>query len=227
MRYVIIEETMEEMRQLSERHSGACAVSFSAGKDSLVVLDLALRMFPRVVAFSLYFVPGLRCFEEPVERYAAHFGVEVLRYPHFAFFRSVSDAIYCDSHWKYQESPRMKLLEVFNAVRAENSVRLILSGAKKSDGPMRRRRMFADQKAMDESVVYPLKDWLKYDVMSYLKLRSIPLPEETGKVSFGVDLSTPSILALHDRYPEDFSRLESYFPYIRAVVERRKMYGVK
>jgi phosphoadenosine phosphosulfate reductase len=225
MRYVIFEETIEELKRMAAMHE-ACAVSFSGGKDSLVCLDLCLRVFTRMVPFFLYFIPGLVSIEAPVEKYAAHFGVTVARYPHWIFFQNISDEIYCDSNYRFQQAQRLRQMDVFNAMRAEHGIKLIVSGVKASDGPMRRRRLFADQKSMDDHIIYPIKRWLKYDVLAYIKMRGIPMPEIGKKVSGGVDLSTPSLLSLHDNDPEDFARVERFFPYVRAVVERRRMYGV-
>jgi hypothetical protein len=61
--------------------------------------------------------------------------------------------------------------------------------------------------------------------LSYLKINNIPLPDSSGKNATGVDLSTPSILWLHDKYPDDFKKLLQFFPYAGAAVQRREYYG--
>ena len=63
------------------------------------------------------------------------------------------------------------------------------------------------------------------DVFAYLKNQKIPLPPSSGRAATGVDLSTPSILWLHDTYPADYEKLRAHFPYVQAVVERRRFYG--
>lgn len=226
MRYAIHEQTLDELRRAASVYE-ACAVSFSGGKDSLACLDLCLRTFREVRPFFLYFVPGIRCAEEPVERYAARFGVRVRYFRHWIYYQCRQNEVYCDIHWRVRQAPAIGPRDVLDLVRAELGVRLIVSGVKAADGPMRRRRIFGATARDDTGMLYPLKQWLKQDVVAYLKMRGIEPPDAPRKVSFGVDLSTPSLLYLHDHHPEDFRRIEEQFPYVRAAVERRRLYGIQ
>ena len=73
--------------------------------------------------------------------------------------------------------------------------------------------------------ITPLADWNKYDVLSYLKMRGIPMPaSDTGKVASGIDLTPECLLWLHDTWPEDFKKLCEYFPYAESVIWKRKFY---
>ncbi|HZQ45959.1 MAG TPA: hypothetical protein VFC07_03025, partial [Verrucomicrobiae bacterium] len=77
-----------------------------------------------------------------------------------------------------------------------------------------------------DDVFYPIKGWNKHDVLAYLRMQNIPLPDAHQGNTSGVDLSTRSLLWLHDAYPDDFKLLCRYFPYAEAVVYRRKFYGI-
>lgn len=77
-----------------------------------------------------------------------------------------------------------------------------------------------------DSLLYPLIGWQKLDVIAYINANNLWLPGSSGRNATGVDLSTPSLLWLHDNHPNDFKRMEHVFPYIRAVVERRRMFNV-
>jgi hypothetical protein len=80
--------------------------------------------------------------------------------------------------------------------------------------------------AYRDAIRNPIAKWHKYDVLAYLKTQGIEPPPSSGKSATGVDLSVPSLLWLHDTFPEDFERLCRMFPYARAVVARRDFYGI-
>lgn len=225
MEYTIIKEAHENMARLAERHSAAL-VAFSGGKDSLVCLDLAVKHFRRVVPFFLFLAPGLRCIAERMEPVRQRYGLEIMEYPHFLLFNLMANSIYCKKSiagamWMRE----FGLNEMYMAIIHDTGVRVIINGAKKSDSLWRRQKFFKFYAFQD--AVYPLEDWRKNDVLAYLAMNNIPLPATSAGGSTGIDLSTPSLLWLHDNYPDDFERMEAYFPYIGAVVKRRDWYGVK
>jgi phosphoadenosine phosphosulfate reductase len=209
------------------RQSPSVLVSFSGGKDSLACLDLCSRAFQHVVAFYMYLVPGLRHIEERMAWARDRYGVEVLYYPHWVFFKCLCAGIYCPNHHSFDDLPPVTLADIYQMVRQETGIRYIAHGGKDADG-LWRRRMFANTKGKKwEGMLYPIKGWTKYDVLAYLQSRGIPVPEESQAATrAGVDLSTPSLLWLHDKHPDDFRRLCRWFPYAEAVVKRRDWYGV-
>lgn len=213
------------MESLAKRHKSVL-VAFSGGKDSLVCLDLAAKHFKRVVPFFMYFVPGLRCIDEKMDILKSRWGLDLLEYPHFVMFRAYSNSIYCKKSIRMAKELReFGLVDIYKAVIHDTGIPLIINGSKESDSLWRRQRYF---KFMTfENVAYPLKTWKKYDVLSYLKMNNIPIPPSSGHQSTGVDLSTPSILWIYDNYPDDFKKIEQFFPFIGAVVKRREWYGVK
>jgi 3'-phosphoadenosine 5'-phosphosulfate sulfotransferase (PAPS reductase)/FAD synthetase len=75
-------------------------------------------------------------------------------------------------------------------------------------------------------MVYPVKKWMKADILAYLNANGIPIPKSDGSNASGVDLSSVAILWLHDNHPHDFERLCAWFPFARAVVYRRAYFGV-
>jgi hypothetical protein len=110
------------------------------------------------------------------------------------------------------------------AVLADTGATLMLSGEKKSDGIFRRRKMATTAKTR-EYLVYPIKHWLRWEVLAYLKARDIPLPRQAQADNAGVSLGTKEVLYLHDNYPHDYEVMRSFFPYVEAIVVRRDLYG--
>jgi 3'-phosphoadenosine 5'-phosphosulfate sulfotransferase (PAPS reductase)/FAD synthetase len=225
MEYTIIKEAHEQMAQLAKRHNGA-VVAFSGGKDSLVCLDLAVKHFRRVVPVFMFLVPGLRCIDEKLQVVRDRWHLEVLHYPHLLFFRAYENSLYCKKSIRMAKFLKeFGLNEIYKAIMHDTGINLIVNGSKEADSLWRKTKFFKFYTM--ENVVYPLKKWRKNDVLAYLQMEKIPIPASSGAASTGVDLSTPSLLWLHDAYPDDFGRMEWYFPFIGAVVKRRELHGIK
>lgn len=225
----IFQQTYNEVATMAKKHKSVL-VSFSGGKDSLVVLDICLRHFRKVVCFFMYFIPGLRCIEEQfniIKQRYADYDFEILQYPHWLLFQCLKYMIYCDEYKIIGSDllPDIKLKDIYRQVRLDTGINLIATGAKKADSLWRRRYMSAI--GNEYKTFNPIEEWNKFDVLAYLKINKIPYPETTsGPKASGIDLSTPSLLWLHDNYPDDFQKLLSYFPYAEAVIKRREYYGI-
>jgi hypothetical protein len=134
--------------------------------------------------------------------------------------QAIAEGVYCDG-WKKQIR-KMTLTDVYRQVRGDIGLDLIATGAKRADS-MWRRRVMASSKSTGD-VLTPLAGWQKAHILAYLATRKIPAPDSEGSTANGVDLSVPSLLWLHDKYPDDFRRLLHVFPYAQSVVERRRFY---
>jgi phosphoadenosine phosphosulfate reductase len=220
----IIQDTLSKLSEASSR-SDAILVAYSGGKDSLVVLDLCMRSFKHVECFFMYFVPGLRCVEEMLDYGRKRWGVKINQYPHWMTTKSIRDGIFCPNYFTRDDLPEWKLRDIYNLAMAEAGIPIMATGAKKADSLWRKRQLATWGNKSD--TLYPIVEWNKLDVISYLRARNIPVPASSGKSATGIDLSTPSLLWLHDSYPDDFRRVCEVFPYAEAVVYRRRWYGVK
>lgn len=218
----ILRSTLDTLDSARER-SAAIAVGFSGGKDSLAVLDLCVRTFERVEPFHMYLVPGLRVVEERIAIARVRYGLTVRQYPHFITRDAMVAGIYCNNHYSNDSLPSYALRDIYDAVKKDANVDLIATGMKKSDGPWRRMQ-FGNMKAWHD-VIYPIADWSMRDVFAFLKARQIEPPKQEKRACGGVDLTVPSLLWLHDNYPDDFGRVCEVFPYAEAVVWRRRFYG--
>jgi phosphoadenosine phosphosulfate reductase len=218
----IIEETLKILREASER-SDSVLVSFSGGKDSLVVLDLCLRTFKRVECFFMQWVPGIRCVEDPVIAGVARFGVKIHMVPHWAGMRALKAGMYCWQPGERDAWPDVKLRDVYSLVIEDTGIPLIAMGGKRKDGLWRKRNL--DSTKGWTEVVTPIVGWSNHEVAAHLVSRGIPVPKGDSKDGSGVDLSKPSVLWLHDNHPGDFAVLEAHFPFVRAIVEQRRLYG--
>jgi phosphoadenosine phosphosulfate reductase len=219
----ILADTQAIFEAAKKRTGGKIIIAFSGGKDSLVIMDMACRMFDQVEAYFMYLVPHLECVDEEIEKGRKRFGVNIRMYPHWILQKMVQEGVYTSEWFGYQSLPEWKLRDVYAFAIKDIGINCVATGAKATDSSWRRRFMST---AHFDAVINPIAKWHKYDVISYLRSHDIALPPSSGKSATGVDLSTPSLLWLHDQYPKDYARLLKVFPFAQAVIARREMYGV-
>lgn len=225
----IFNDTLRMLEQHASTHDSVL-VAFSGGKDSLVTLDLCCKIFPKVVAFHKWLVPGLEVIERQLDIARNRYKVPVLEYPSASFFEAQRDGLFCNPAPELQDMEDISLAETFYWPRMDTGIQLMATGMRASDG-LKRRQFFANIRATGKSdwanTIFPIEHWRKIDVLTYLKVNKIPLPPaEKGSVTSGVGLNTESLLWLHDEFPRDFAKLKRFFPYIEAVVKRREYHGV-
>ncbi len=218
-----IRETLQDLEKLASEHE-CVAVGFSGGKDSLAVLDMAVRTFHTVVPYYYYFVPGLKSEEQKVAIAREHYKLNVLKFPAPAGIEAFKAGLFCDEFPEFEALPDLSRRTLYNWIKAVSGASIILTGEKKSDGPFRRRRMAAQANTMAD-VIFPLKDWLKWEVLSYIKSQRLPIPDAGRGDSGSVCLMDAEILHLHKYHPEDYETLRAYFPYIETVVLRERWFG--
>lgn len=220
--------TIAEMKELAKTHRRVL-VGFSGGKDSLCILDLACRFFPEVVPFYMELVPGLEFDNRRLQIAKDRYGLEVLRFPHFIFWEYLKGGVYCDFIEAFENLPDIKAWDYYRWVIHETNSTLMLDGMKKSDGTFRRRKLANESEEEKRMRYRPLKKWLKWEVLNYLKAQDIPLPKQEDSTSAGnagVSLQVQEVLWMHDNYPADYEKIRAAFPYIDAIVARRDFFGL-
>jgi phosphoadenosine phosphosulfate reductase len=220
-------ETADQLKKLAETHD-EILVSFSGGKDSLVVADLCCKTFKRVVGFFMYLVPGIEVAEKQVREAAARWGMPVLYYPHWIGYRYLREGFFCPNWFKIADDiPDAKLYDIYDWVMQDTGISLIAMGAKRADSLWRSRNLALVKKGrFAEAVVSPLENWNKFDVLAYLKANNIPRPDSSTGNATGIGLGAESVIWLYENYPEDYQRLKFYFPFIEAMIKRKEWFGV-
>lgn len=219
---------MELLRKTAERHS-AVAVAYSDGKDARVVLDLAMKAgFKRVEAYYMYLVPELDVIKKGLAEAEARYpGLRVHWLPSMSSWNAVRHGIYRDPISDVSGFPEFDLRDIYNIVMNDLGCSLVMTGEKASDSMRRRLLMKRGMNSWHE-VMWPIKDWNTHDVVAYLTMRKIPVPEQIGAgATSGVTLTTRSLLHLHKHYPEDFKRVLEYYPYAEAAIWRARFYGIE
>lgn len=209
--------TLDRVRQESD----AVLVAFSGGKESLCVLDMAVKVFPKVTPIHLYFVPGLRCVEDSLDWARNRYGVEIVYYPHPELVKAIKNSDYCFSSWKNEDIPICSFTTMYELPKAEHGLKHVLTGARRSDS--RQRRIMMDQGLFPG--IHPLADWSKHHVLAYLHRHNIPRPPAPKGSTTNVSLEPVDLNWLAECYPDDFHRLCGWFPFAEAAVHRKRLYG--
>lgn len=225
----VLAETLRILREARAK-SARALVGYSGGKDSRAIADLCSRTFDEVQAFHMELVPGLECVDDMLEEGRKLFGfTAVHRYPHWMVPNLLREGIFCNPWLTTNDLPSLKLRDIWDTAIADTGIPMIVTGQKKKDGTWRKRTLKNTEAYSD--VIHPLagdqrEGWSKLDVLSFLKMRSIPVPTASGDNTSGIDLTTPSLLWLFDTHPRDFERVCEVFPEARTVPFRREHYGV-
>ena len=214
--------SLNTLKEAATFHDGVI-VAYSGGKDSLVVMDLACKSFRRVVGVLWYMFPGLKRNQDAIDYAKTRWGVEVLTYPDPMLIESARAGHYRPEPSKWlQQFPKSDLATVQAMARQDSGLKLILTGQRQSDF---NKRKMAHRVGKSTKILHPISRWSKYDVLAYLKRNDISIPD-SHRDAGGIDLTAPSLLYMHDHYPDDFQKVLRYFPLAQAVVKRREFHGV-
>ncbi len=215
-----LRRTLRQLARAAKEHEHV-VVAYSGGKDSEATLDLCKRSFRKVSAFYMYLVPGLVCIEQALAAAEARHRVPIAKYPHWIISRVARAGVYLPPLSKLP--PEWKLDDIYAMAMEDTGATVLATGARLGDSQWRRRQMATWGKK--DAILYPISHWNKLQVLGYLRVRGIPIPPSSGKSATGIDLSEPSLLWLHDTYPNDFARLLRHYPLAEGVIKRREFFG--
>lgn len=222
-----LQETLALLEGAARSHK-RIVVAYSGGKDSIATLDMCIKTFGKenVDCFFMYLIPGMECVERELDRARQRWGVRIRQYPHWILHKLLTNGAY-GTAWFQRDDIQLfewKLQSIYAVAMADSGATIIGHGAKKSDSRWRKKQLGTWGK--QDYMLYPLIGWRKPDVLAYLQINKLWVPDSSGTNATGIDLTPPSLLWLHDNHPNDFAKLAVPFPYIWAVVYRRKFYGV-
>ena len=150
--------------------------------------------------------------------------------PHWGMVQAMKEGLWCDAAPGADKIPELDLkLGYAFAMDATDST-LCATGMKDADG-LPRRQFFANLRDSKnpfwDRLIHPIREWTKKDVLDFLKVNNIPLPDcEAGAVTTGVGLGHDSLCWLHDKHPADFEKLLKWYPYANAAIKRRDWYKI-
>lgn len=221
-------ESSNLLREVHES-SSSVIVGLSGGKDSLVTLDLCVREFGagNVRAFYMYLVKGLHCVEQTIRWCERRYGIEVEFIPHWRLGLAYKYATYMPHRSGADGWRDMRQKDVEQVARAKLGADWIAYGHRMNDS-IERVGMLSKNEGLDRvgRRVYPLRSWNEASVMTYLRTRKIPPPPKLTMLKrsmTGVNFQEDTLLAIRERFPDDFELIVEKFPYLPAKLARYEM----
>ncbi len=200
----------------------AIGVGVSFGKDSLATLDLCCALFPRVEAYYLYRVRGLRIVGEWAAETRTRHGVDVRMYPHFDLSRCYRHAVLRPHQRGVTHAPLIKMTDIERKFRSDAGIDWIAYGWRSSDS-LSRALIMKRCGGMDDKTrrVFPLRSWRRRDVYEYLDRRGIARPTTLGRrEQGGLDFHSGALAQLRETHPDDYERWLRDFPFAGAQLVR-------
>ena len=200
-------------------------VAFSGGKDSLVVLDLAVKHFARVEPFFMYFLPDLDYTNVVIDYAERRFGLKIRQYPHWQLSGYLRHGAFCDAAPRVREQG---MQDVIKHARVETGLHWCGLGYRMQESMLQRR--WLSRKAWNDSPFNvdgrwaPLREWKKRELLAYLRRERIVIPGFSAKAGHrpsGIDLSPDNLAILRANWPRDYERILTMFPWAAGQAPRK------
>lgn len=199
-------------------------VSYSGGKESVIILDLCTKFFKEVHAFRMTYVDGLSFEDVQDARVKSQYGIDVYRVPHFELSRLLKYGVYCKPN---PELPLIKINDIYKHVRNVFGVKWIAAGERAADSVVRRARMMQHGSIYEaRGRFFPLAYWKKAHVMKYLQETRLLLSPESKVL--GASFAGPverDMPLLKKHFPDDYAKILEVFPEIVAHEAREVIFG--
>ena len=202
--------------------SDSVIVSFSGGKESVVVLDMCMRHFEHVAAFHMYQFPHLSFTDEQIDWYESRYpGLDIIDLPH----PNLSSNMHYGAYRPYNpDVPLIGFNDVCNYVRWATGIHWIAAGERISDSLVR-RAMIKHSGTVDtvRGRFYPVANWNKADITRYIKVHKLRIGRDSRAMGYSFPgLEQEAMTGLKRHFPKDYERVASWFPAIEAAVFRQE-----
>ncbi len=204
------EDVLNTIRQKSD----SVILFYSAGKDSIALLDLLSKKFEKVVVVFMYFVKDLEHTGRFLTFSARNYSnIEIIEVPHWCLTYIHKQGLYC------APNPKIKLLklnDIVKSIRLRTGLQYVVLGMKQADNMNRRLmlRNYENEAISDTKLIYPLSKWKDADVLRYIKNNKLPRPISYGghNRSNGVGFDLDVFLYLKKYYPRDLIKILKAYP---------------
>lgn len=200
-------------------------IAYSGGKDSLVLLDMAVRRYKRVVPFFMYFLKGLD-YNRAVCRFAEQrYNLSVLQYPAPAASEFMRKGLFCASR---PDAPKFSTDDVYARVREDTGIQWIGFGYRAQESLERNAMLKRDWPYglnLTRSYFAPLAWWGPPQLRAYLQSHRLPLPPSCSNRwndRSGPGLKPDNLAWMRKYWPKDYDRILKVFPYAAYQADRHE-----
>ncbi len=197
-------------------------VAFSGGKDSVVALDVCVKRFKTVHAFYMYLVGGLTFSDRIIKFYEDRYGLKIHKVPHFMLSEWLRYGTFRPADYSV---PIVSPKNCYDYVRELTGAWWIGGGERIADSVWR-RAMIKNSGSIDEKRgrFYPLADWTKSHVLSYIRQNRLLVGEESAKLGFSFRSLLPEdMVKIKAAYPRDYETIKKWFPLVEAGVKHHEL----
>ncbi|KAB1228463.1 phosphoadenosine phosphosulfate reductase domain-containing protein [Chryseobacterium viscerum] len=186
---------------------------YSAGKDSIALLDMLSKEFTEVVCIFMYFVKDLEHINRFIELSKKKYqNVTFEEVPHWTLTKIHKYGLFCQPRRNIRQ---LKFADTINAIKIRTGIQYAFIGEKKADNMTRniKLRQYELEAISSTKNVYPLSKWKDADVLDYIKRNSLPQPIKYGnKRSNGVNFDVDVYVYLRKFYPDDLKKILTAYP---------------
>jgi len=203
-----------------------CLLGLSGGKDSIVCLDLAIKVYGKqnVIPFFMEFIPGLDITERQLRYPRERFNLEKIYYVQDEeFWHELRSGKYTWQTKELEKIPQVRRRDILYYVSRTFKINTIVLGVKRNDSTKIRRMIESGD--YYANAIYPIWDWKLPDVLGYMVSNRIEIPD-TAQYGFrSVSTDDGGLNFIAEFCPNDFDRMEVYFPFVRAGKFRFDKWG--
>ena len=222
-------ESDELCRTIARESGGVCLLSFSRGKDAIAAWLNLSRFFPRIIPFTCAAIPHVPFADEYLAYVERIFGTHVIRLLDGGLYSMVNALRF---QWPHDEEwingmswPEYDAQDIASTIRSHLGLPRAWTayGLNASDSIDRMITVRQCHGRYDGTrSFYPNFDWTHSQIMETLRQSNIRLSNEyhIAARSFAGAPMPHTLMAIKRRAPRLFSRLEHYYPLLKASVCR-------
>lgn len=215
---------IDHIRAVSRQTDSILLFHSGAGKDSIMLADLAAPYFKRVVCVYMYVIKDLQHIENYIAWTKSKYQYEFIELPHYSL-----GSIIKSGFMGIKPDPKQKLYklaDITDRARQITGIQWAMFGFKQSDSLNRRLMLRTyDNEAIswDTKKCYPLSNYKNADVLKYIDIKGLPKPLNYGgkHQSSGTAINDINFLIwCRDNAPDDLAKIYKQFPETEILVYR-------
>lgn len=225
----------DEICETVAKETDTALLSFSCGKDSISTWLQIQPFFKRVIPYYLYTVPHLGFVDRALAYYEDFFQTRIYRYPHPSGLKMLNTAMFGApfeaEYWLfysgigYTNYDYRQLEDIIRACDGVSSTAYAAIGVRAGDS-IQRRMAVKNNGTINhgQKTFWPIAYYNPEDLCDMLEESGIKLPPDYYMFHRSFDgFAEMYTRPIREYYPEDFEKIQKYFPLVDADIFRREV----